>query len=158
MKLLDYAPWAKWVATPSNSPVAELKNVVKPNSDAMHKAQECLDASKAVCISVQNCFKQIQKEGTLTSPEAGSIPHIMKSAMKAANAMEVDHIQPMADIIYDTEGTNTVTVKEVKEMLNAAAKALSPLQQYSQEAKALVQKFKNKEKATSQRDIRTCAS
>ena len=111
----------------------------------MHKAQECLDASKAMCISVQNLFKQIKKEGILTSPEAGSIPSIMKTAMKAANKMEEDHMQPMAALIYDTDGTNKSTVKDVKEMLNSAAKALTPLQQYLQEAKALVQKFKKEE-------------
>ena len=141
MELLDYAPWAKWSTTQNSTPVAELKNVVKPNSDAMHKAQECLDASKAVCISVQNFYKQIQKDGILASPEAGSIPSIMKTAMQAANQMEKDHMQPMAALIYDTDGTNKATVKDVKEMLNAAAKALTPLQQYLQEAKALVQQF-----------------
>ena len=58
MELLDYTPWATWGVTPNNAPVAVLKNVVKRNSDAMHKAQECLDASKAVCISVQSFFQQ----------------------------------------------------------------------------------------------------
>ena len=82
----------------------------------------------------------------MTSPEAGSIPSIMKTAMKAANEMEKDHMQPMADLIYDIDGTNKVTVKDVKEMLNSAAKALNPLQQYLHEAKAFVQKFKNKDK------------
>ena len=69
----------------------------------------------------------------------------MKTAMKAANEMEKDHMQPMADLIYDTDGTNKATVKDVKEMLNSAAKALTPLQQYLQEAKALVQQFKREE-------------
>ena len=55
-------------------------------------------------------------------------------------------MQPMAALIYDIDGTNKVTVKDVKEMLNSAAKALTPLQQYMHEAKALVQKFKNKDK------------
>ena len=69
----------------------------------------------------------------------------MKTAMKAANEMEKDHMQPMAALIYDTDGTNNATVKDVKEMLKSAAKALTPLQQYLQEAKALVQKFKRKD-------------
>ena len=111
----------------------------------MHKAQECVDASKAVCISVQNFFKQIQKEVILTSPEAGSIPSIMKTAMKAANEMEKDHMQPMAAFIYDTDGTNKATVKDVKEMLSSAAKALTHLQQYLRAAKAMVQKFKKEQ-------------
>ena len=146
MELLDYAPWAKWGATPNNIPVADLKNVVKPNSDAMHKAQECLNASKAVCISVQNLFKQAQQESILTSPHAGSPPSITKTAMEALDGMEKNHMQLMAALIYDIDGNNAVTVKHVKEMLNSAAKALSPVQQYLLEAKALVQTFKTKEK------------
>ena len=144
MELLGYAPWAEWSTTQNSTPVAELKNVVKPGSDAMQKAQECLDASKAVCTSVQNFYTQIQKDGILASPEAGSIPSIMSSAMKAVRQMEKDHMQAMAELIYDPDGTKKVTVKDVKEMLNAAAKALTPLQQYLVEAKALVQKFKHK--------------
>ena len=143
--MLGYAPWAKWSTTQNSTPAAELKNVVKPGSDAMHKAQECLDASKAVCISVQNLYKQIQKEGILASPEAGSIPSIMSSAMKAVRQMEKDHMQTMAELIYDPDGTKNVTVKDVKELLTSAAKALTPLQQYLVEAKALVQKFKHKQ-------------
>ena len=143
MELLDYAPWAKWSTTQNNTPVAELKNVVKPGSDAMHKAQECLDASKAVCTSVQNFYTQIQKEGILASPEAGSIPSIMSSAMKAVQQMEKDHMQTMSELLYDPDGTKQVTVKDVKELLSSAAKALTPLQQYLVEGKALVQKFKH---------------
>ena len=111
----------------------------------MHKAQECLDASKAVCVSVQNFYKQIQKDGILASPEAGSIPSIMSSAMKAVKQMENSHMQTMAELIYDPDGTQKVTVKDVKELLSSAAKALTPLQQYLVEAKALVQKFKHKQ-------------
>ena len=146
MELLDYAPWAKWCGTPNNIPMAELKNTVKPNSDAMQQAQECLDASKAVCMSVQNVFKQIQKEGILTSPEAGTIPSIMKTAMQAANEIEKDHMQPISALIYDMDGTNKVTVKDVKEMLNSAARALNPVQQYLHAVNALAQTFKNKDK------------
>ena len=105
-----------------------------------------------MCISVQNVFKQLQSEGTLTSPEAGSIPSSMKTAMKAAIEMENDHMQPMAtliDTVTANDVTHTVTVQDVKEMLNSAAKALTLLQQYLQEAKALVQKFK-KEKESPQ--------
>ena len=70
----------------------------------------------------------------------------MRAAIKASKQMEADHIQPMAELIYDPDGTNQVIVKDVKEMLNAAAKALTPLQQYLVEAKALVQKFKTEDK------------
>ena len=111
----------------------------------MTKAQECLDASKAVCISVQNFFKQIQREGILTSPEAGSIPSIMKTAMQAANEMDRDHMQPMAALIYDTDGTHKASVKDVIQMIRDAAKDLAKLQQYLQEAKALVQQYRREE-------------
>ena len=85
----------------------------------MHRAQECLEASKAVCISVQNFYKQIQKEGILASPEAGSIPSIMSSAMKAVKQMEKDHMQPIAELIYDPDGTKKAIVKDVKQMVYA---------------------------------------
>ena len=149
MELLGYAPWAEWSTTQNSTPVAELKNVVKPGSDAMQKAQECLDASKAVCTSVQNFYTQIQNDGILASPEAGSIPSIMSSAMKAIKQMEKDHMQAMAELVYDPDGTKKVTVKDVKELLTSAAKALTPLQQYLVEAKALVQKLKHKQLRTS---------
>ena len=145
MELLNFAPWAEWSATPNNIPNAELKNAATPDSDAMKKAQECLDASKAVCTSVQNFYTQIQKEGILASPEAGSIPSIMSSAMKAVKQMEKDRIETMAELIYDPDGTKKVTLKDAKELLTSAAKALTPLQQYLVEAKALVQKFKHKQ-------------
>ena len=145
MELLDYAPWAKWGTTPNDVPVADLKKAVKPDSDAMERAQECLDASKAVCINVQTFSKNIQKECIMTNPKAGSIPSIMNNAMKAAKDMEKDHMQTMAELIYDPDGTKKVTVKDVKELLSSAAKALTPLQQYLVEAKALVQKFKHKQ-------------
>ena len=117
----------------------------------MKKAQECLDASKAVCNSVQNFFKQIQQEGILTSPLAGSIPSIMKSALKEAKQMEKDHMEPMAALIYDADGKCQLTVKEVKEMLGSAAKALHPLKQHLEEAKALVQKYKNNQRKEAKR-------
>jgi hypothetical protein len=153
IELLDFAPWAKWGAEKTNLQVTDLKKVVKPESDAMHRAQECVDASKAVCISVQNFFKQIQEEGILAHPKAGSIPSIMKAAIKASKQMQADHIQPISDLIYDTEGTNKVTVKDLKEKILSAARDLTPLKQYFQESKALVQKFKNeKQKETKELD------
>ena len=112
----------------------------------MHKAKACLDASKAVCISVQTFFKEIKKEGILTSPEAGSIPSIMKTAMKAIPEMERDHMQPIAALIYDTDGTKKVTVKSMRNQLYSAAQALTLLKQHLDESKALVQKFKAREK------------
>ena len=89
----------------------------------------------------------------MKNPEAGSIPSIMKTATKAVNAMDKDHMQPIAALIYDTDGTKKVTVNDVKEMLNSAAKALSPLQQHVEDAKALVQKFKNRGKKESKAQL-----
>lgn len=145
LELLDYAPWAKWSTTPNNVPEVDLKKALKPDSDAMERAQECLDASKAVCINVQTFFKNIQKEGIMTNPKAGSIPSIMNNAMKAAKDMEKEHMQPMAELIYDVDGTKKVTKGHVKEMLNAAAKDLKNIQQYLLEAKALVQKYRREQ-------------
>ena len=99
MELMDYAPWAQWGATANNVPMAELKMVVKPNSDAMHRVQECLDASKAVCTNMQNLFKQAQQDGILTSPHAGSLPSIMREAMEAMDDMEEKHMKPMSSLI-----------------------------------------------------------
>ena len=143
IELLDYAPWASWGVTPNNVPEPELRSVAKPDSDAMHRLQECMDGSKAVCMNVQNMFKELKKEGILASPEAGSIPSLMKAAMKDAKDMEHDHMQPIMQLIDDvTDGTNKATVKHVKEICHAAARALIPLKQHLNEAKALVQRFK----------------
>ena len=38
----------------------KLKNVAKPGSDAIKKAQECLEAIKAVCINMKNFYQQCQ--------------------------------------------------------------------------------------------------
>ena len=143
MEVMNWAPWAEWGVTPNNVPKAELKNVAKPGSDAMTKAHECLDASKAVCIAMKNVFKQAQKDGILAAPDAGSIPAIMATAMKKVKEMENDHMQPIAAIIYDTDGTCSASVKDVKEKLNAAALTVKTLTQHMNEVKALVQKHKS---------------
>ena len=111
----------------------------------MHKAQECLDGCKKVCLDVRNYFKEIQTEGLLTRPGVGSIPGIMKTAMKAIPEMERDHMQPIAALIYDTDGTNKASVKDVFQMIRDAAKDLAKLCQYLQEAKALVQQYRREE-------------
>ena len=66
--------------------------------------------------------------------------------MEALDGMEENHMKPMTALIYDIDGNNAVTVKHVKEMLNSAARALTPVQQYLHAVKALVHKFKNKDK------------
>ena len=146
MELLNFAPWAEWGTTPNNIPKAELKNAATPGSDAMKKAQECLDASKAVCISMMNFYKQVQTEGILRLPGVGSIPTIMSTAMKKVKEMEKEHMQPIADVIYDPDGTCSASVQDVKDMLCAAAKTLQALTQYMNEAKALVSKYKSAKK------------
>ena len=50
MELLGNAPWADWAVTPNSIPKAQLKNAATPDSDAIQKAHECLNASKAVCV------------------------------------------------------------------------------------------------------------
>ena len=95
---------------------------------------------------MKNFDQQCQSDGILTQPDAGSIPSILKTALRTVKDLEKDHLEPIADIIFDPDGTHTVTVKEVKEMLTAAAKDLAPLQQYLIESKALVSKYKNGQK------------
>ena len=62
--------------------------------------------------------------------------------MKKVKEMETGHMQPIVDVIYDTDGTSSASVKEAKDMLGAAAKTLKSLTQYMSEAKALVRKYK----------------
>ena len=59
---------------------------------------------------------------------------------------------PLAELCYDPDGTCSASVKDVKDMLGAAAKTLQTLTQYMNEAKALVSKYKsaaNKKQTTS---------
>jgi len=142
MELLNFAPWADWAVTPNNIPKVQLKTAATPDSDAIQKAHECLDASKAVCVSMQNFYKMVQSEGILRMQDTGSIPAIMSTAMKKVKEMETEHMQPIADVIYDHEGTCSSSVKDVKDMLGAAAKTLQSLTQYMSEANALVGKYK----------------
>ena len=141
-EMLNFAPWADWAVTPNNIPKVQLKIAATPDSDAIQKAQECLDASKAVCVSMQNFYKMVQSEGILRMQDTGSIPAIMSTAMKKVKEMQTEHMQPIADVIYDHEGTCSSSVKDVKDMLGAAAKTLQSLTQYMSEAKALVGKYK----------------
>ena len=55
-------------------------------------------------------------------------------------------MQPIAELIYDTDGTKNVTVKSMRNQLYSAAQALTLLKQHLDESKALVQKFKAKDK------------
>ena len=144
-ELLDYAPWVQWSVTPNSVPQAQLGSIAKPDSQAMKQLENSMEACKAVCMNVHSMFKELTREGVLSSPDAGSIPSIMKAAMRAANEMEKDHMQTMAGIIYDPDGTKKVIVKDVKEMLRSAAKATAPVKQSLDEAKSLVRKFRRQQ-------------
>ena len=82
--------------------------------------------------------------------DTGSIPAIMSTAMKKVKEMEKEHMQRIAEVIYDPDGTCSASVKDVKDMLGAAAKTLQTLTQYMNEAKALVSKYKS---AASKKDL-----
>ena len=66
----------------------------------------------------------------------------MGNAMKNMKDMENVHLQPIAELIYDPDGTSLTSVKDVKGMLSSAARALQALTLSMNEAKALVQKYK----------------
>ena len=57
LELLHFAPWADWAVTPNKIPKVQLKTAATPVSDAIQKAHECLDASKAVCLSMETFYK-----------------------------------------------------------------------------------------------------
>jgi hypothetical protein len=135
------APWVDW-ALVQNAPKVELKAKCSQDPDAIQKAHECLDASKAVCLSMETFYKWVQAHGILSLPDTGSIPVIMSTAMQKLKQMQTEHMQPIADLIYNHDGTCSTSVKEVKDMLGAAAKTLQSLTLLQSEAKALVNKYK----------------
>ena len=143
MGVLDFAAWATWSATPASSPQerAALKNVASQDSDAMTKAQECMDASQQVCVQMKDFYKRTKSEGILTEKDAGSIPTIMSLAMSKMKEMENEHMQSIAQLIWYPDGS-TQSVQDIKQMLGAAAKTLGQLKTHMNEAKALVTKFK----------------
>jgi hypothetical protein len=144
VEMCDWAPWAQWCTTPNSDPQmrAQLKNAATPNSEAIKKAQEGLDASKQLCQQVQNFYKQVKSEGILSRADAGSIPKLMTDAMRKLRELETHHVQTITAIVYDDECTNTQTVKDVKEVLHEAAKTVKQLRTLFEEAKALVTKYK----------------
>ena len=143
LELMDYAPWVQFGVTANSVPVSELRNTCKPDSDALNRLQEGMDGCKTVCTNVQGMYQGLQKDGTLDHPEAGSIPSIMKAAIKAAKDLENEHMHPMSALILDvTDGTKNVTVKDAKQTCFQAAMALTPLRTNLNEAKVLVAKFK----------------
>ena len=142
LELLNYAPWANWAVSPNNVPKPQLKNMAGPESDAIKKAHECLAASQTVCAAMQNFYRMVQSESILRKQDTGSIPTIMSNAMRKMKDMENEHLQPIAELCYDPDGTSLTSVKDVRGMLSGAARALQSLTQYMNEAKALVQKYK----------------
>ncbi len=128
LELLQYAPWVDW-ALVQNVPKLQLNATCAPDSAALAKATECLEASKAVCISMEALYKGVQAQGILSLPDTGSIPVIMSTAMQKLKQMQTEHMQPIADIIYNHDGTCSTSVKEVKDMLGAAGKTWQSLTQ-----------------------------
>ena len=141
LEMLQYAPWVDW-ALVKNVPKLQLNATCAPDSAALAKATECLEASKAVCLSMESLYKGVQAQGILRQPDNGSIPAIMATAMQKVKQMQTEHMQPIQDIIYNHDG-KTASVKEVKQMLAAAAQTLQALTQTMGEAKALVNKYKS---------------
>jgi hypothetical protein len=141
LELLQYAPWVDW-ALVQHVPKLQLNATCAPDSAALAKATECLEASKAVCISMEALYKGVQAQGILQKPDNGSIPAIMATAMQKVKQLQTEHMQPIQDIIYNHDG-KTASVKEVKQMLAAAAQTLQALTQTMGEAKALVNKYKS---------------
>ena len=131
-----------WAVTQNSVPKAQLKNAASPDSDAIKRAHECLDASKAVCTQMQNFYTQVQAEDILQMEGTGSIPSIMQTAMTKVKEMETEYLQDIANVIYYPDGTCPASVKDVKDMLGVAANALTSLTLYMSEANALVGKFK----------------
>ena len=143
--VLEFAPWATWSTTPASSPQERkaLKNVASQDSDAMTKAQECMDASQSVCVQMKDFYTKTKSEGILTMKDAGSIPTIMQLAMSKMKEMENEHMQAIAKLIWYPDGQQqTHSVQDIKQMLGAAAKTLGQLKTHMNEAKALVAKFK----------------
>ena len=141
LEMLQYAPWVDW-ALVKNVPKLQLNATCAPDSAALAKATECLEASNAVCLSMETLYKGVQAQGILRQPDNGSIPAIMATAMQKVKQLQTEHMQPIQDIIYNHDG-KTASVKEVKQMLAAAAQTLQALTQTMGEAKALVNKYKS---------------
>ena len=79
--------------------------------------------------------------------DTGSIPAIMSTAMQKLKEVETEHMQPIAELCYHPDANLApASVKDVKDMLNAAAKSLKSVTQYMSEAKSLVNRCKAAQK------------
>ena len=68
----------------------------------------------------------------------------LENALRKVKEMETEHMQPIAELCYDPDGNHCPrSVKDVKDMLGAAAKTLMSLIKCRDEAKALVSKCKS---------------
>lgn len=144
LQLLNFAPWAGWGAKPETEcNPATLKAPAKPDSEAMVKLQEGLDAMQAACNQMKTIFKDCRKQGMMTAEDCGSIPKLIQSAMGKVKPLEENHCQPVADLLYNTEGTE-VPVSNVKGMLMQAAPAMALLSQQMNEIQVLTQRYRSK--------------
>ena len=67
----------------------------------------------------------------------------MSTAMQKFKELETEHMQPIAEICYHPDpNLAPASVKDVKDMLNVAAKSLKSVVQYMSEAQSLVHKYK----------------
>ena len=124
-----------------------MKNTAQQNTNVMEHAEECLEASRAKCIAVQNFYKEIQADkeaGNIlkAGESAGSIPSLMSKAMQKVKDMETRHCQKIAGLIYDPDETCQASVKDVRQMLVAASSCMAGLAQAFNEAKSRVAKYK----------------
>ena len=75
----------------------------------------------------------------MTSPLAGSIPFLMKSAVAFGKDIEDLHMQKMSEIIFDTY-FKEVPVSDIKQIFAKAGPPMATLTQKVNELKFLIQK------------------
>ena len=115
MSLLNHAPWADWAAKPfgKDETTAQATSETPGGEVALKKADESHDNK------------------TL----GGSIPKIWKTPMNKEKELEEVHISALSEFIY---GHQWLDIKDVKEMLIAAAPATAEVNQAIKEINALV--------------------
>ena len=133
MSLLNNAPWADWAAKPITQD--ERKAVADgetPGGElAMKKAEESLAALQAIVQQIKTLYKKCKDNNTM----GGSIPTILKTSMEKVKELEEVHIAKLSDFIYGLD--QQMNIKDVKQMLLAAAPATAEVNQSIKEITAL---------------------
>ena len=133
MSLLNHAAWADWAA----EPLGKAESTAQATSDtpagevALKRADESLVALQSVISQMKALYRRCHANKTL----GGSIPNILKTSMDKVKELEDVHISALSDFIY---GHQWLEIKDVKEMLIAAAPATADLNQAMMEINALV--------------------